>query len=111
VRKTPSPVTRWPVTPTPGADLVLAGLYREWFVLCAQEVARGPGSLWEPEKPWQHYVTLDLDAPPPPGPAQARTAVADLLAEIRAAQRLCSNPDLVYEITKGVWWTETGREP
>jgi hypothetical protein len=105
IRDVKLPPPRIPkTTPTPGADLALADAYRQWFALCRQERARGPGSLWAPEKPWQPYQTLDLGHD---DPCEALT----LLREIRTLQLLCSNPDLVYEVTRGAWRVEHGEEP
>lgn len=69
---------------TAGADLALAESYRDWWTLCNAE-RRG-----------------DL-------PSHAECVAA--LRAIRQAERLVANPNFVYEVAKGQWWVDTGREP
>jgi len=71
-------------TVTAGADLALAESYRDWWTLCEDE---RQGRL--------------------PSHAECQA----VLRAIRQAERLVRNPDFVYEVAKGRWWTETGREP
>jgi hypothetical protein len=69
---------------TTTADLILADAYREWFRLCDAE-RRG-------------------DLPPIEEVRAVRQAIRD-------AERLSTHPRLVYEVTKGKYWVDTGEEP
>jgi hypothetical protein len=72
------------VTPTVTADLALADAYRDWFRLCAEE-RRG--------------VVPHIEE------------VRAVVQAIRDAARLSTHPRLVYEVTKGKWWVDTGEAP
>jgi hypothetical protein len=63
------------------ADLILADAYRDWFRLCAEERR---GALPQIEE------------------------VRAVRQAIRDAERWSTHPRLVYEVTKGKWWVDTG---
>lgn len=66
------------------ADLILADAYRDWFTLCARE---------------RH------------GDLPSHDEVRAARAAIRVAETLSAHPHLVYEVTKGQYWVDTGEEP